>query len=379
METYRRPPILFVAGHDATVIDDAGNEYLDFLAGIAVISLGHADPEVADAVAKQARTLVHVSNLFWTQPGITLSRKMNTISGGGFKVFFANSGTEAIECAIKLTRKAAGPDRSTIVCAENSFHGRTLAALAATGQPKKWKGFEPIPEGFCHAIFNDLSSFEKCITERTAAVLIEPIQGEGGVVPATDEFLHGLRDLCSARGVLFILDEIQTGCGRTGEWWAWQDYKVRPDIFVAAKGLANGFPIGACIAREEVAAQFQVGDHGSTFGGGPIAATAALRTLELLEERGFREFAREKGALLRSGLETIPHAQHVRGKGLLSAIQFDAAIGEDVARQALQDGLIVNSVRPDTLRIAPPLCVTKAEIAHGVEILRSSVTKVLGV
>ena len=245
MNTYGRFPVTFVSGRGCELYDQEGRRYLDCLGGIAVVAAGHANPEIAAAISAQALKLVHISNLFWNEPMLELAARLRQSAGGWGRVFFCNSGAEANECAIKLVRKHGHPGRYKIICAAGGFHGRTLGALAATGQPAKWEGFRPLPEGFVHVPFNDLSAFEAAMDEQTAAVLVEPVLGEGGVLPATRGFLTGLRELCTRRGAALVFDEVQTGMGRSGEWWAFQSYQVRPDIFTAAKGLANGLPIGA--------------------------------------------------------------------------------------------------------------------------------------
>ena len=267
MPTYGAPAVRMVKGEGCRLWDEDGNEYLDFLAGIAVVGLGHANPEIADAIAQQARTLVHVSNLYGTVPGTDVAITLDRLLGGGGQIFFTNSGAEAIECAIKLARKWGGDGRYGVVSAYGSFHGRTLGALHATGQPAKWEGFQPLPEGFRHVAWNDLAALEAAIDPTVAAVLLEPIQGEGGVHPATAEYFEGVRRLCDERGLLMIVDEIQTGLGRTGEWFGFQHFGVEPDVVTLAKALGNGMPIGACWAKRDVAAVFQPGDHGTTYGG----------------------------------------------------------------------------------------------------------------
>lgn len=376
LSTYKREPIKFVRGTGCQLIDSKGNNFLDFLAGIAVVSVGHAHPKVVRAISEQAASLIHVSNLFWTEPGMELSNKLSSISGTPFKSFLCNSGTESIECAIKFARKATPESKSKIVCAQQSFHGRTLAALAATGQPAKWQGFDPMPAGFAHATFNDVSSFSEEMDDSCAAVLVEPIQGEGGIHPANQEFLHQLRDLCTQRGILLIFDEIQTGCGRTGSWWAWQKYGVTPDVFVTAKGLANGLPIGACLVRTELAGAFTYGDHGSTFGGSPVPCAAALATLQVIEEDGLIERATILGDLLATLLGEVKFVQSVRGAGLMRAAQLTEPKAAEVKDKALSLGLIVNNVRPDAIRITPPLCITEAEIRLGVDRLKEAIATV---
>ena len=370
MPTYGAPAVRMVKGEGCRLWDEDGNEYLDFLAGIAVVGLGHANPEIADAIAQQARTLVHVSNLYGTVPGTDVAITLDRLLGGGGQIFFTNSGAEAIECAIKLARKWGGYGRYGVVSAYGSFHGRTLGALHATGQPAKWEGFQPLPEGFRHVAWNDLAALEAAIDPTVAAVLLEPIQGEGGVHPATAEYFEGVRRLCDERGLLMIVDEIQTGLGRTGEWFGFQHFGVEPDVVTLAKALGNGMPIGACWAKREVAAVFQPGDHGTTYGGQPLAASAARATLEILERVNAPQLAERAGAEFRHLLETIEGVIQVRGLGLLLAAEL--AVGIDakaVASDLLHRGLIVNAVSPTSLRFAPPLIVSESEIAKAVDLL----------
>ena len=370
MPTYGAPAVRMVKGEGCRLWDEDGNEYLDFLAGIAVVGLGHANPEIADAIAQQARTLVHVSNLYGTVPGTDVAITVDRLLGGGGQIFFTNSGAEAIECAIKLARKWGGDGRYGVVSAYGSFHGRTLGALHATGQPAKWEGFQPLPEGFRHVAWNDLAALEAAIDPTVAAVLLEPIQGEGGVHPATAEYFEGVRRLCDERGLLMIVDEIQTGLGRTGEWFGFQHFGVEPDVVTMAKALGNGMPIGACWAKRDVAAVFQPGDHGTTYGGQPLAASAARATLEILERVNAPQLAERAGAEFRHLLETIEGVIQVRGLGLLLAAEL--AVGIDakaVASDLLQRGLIVNAVSPTSLRFAPPLIVSESEIAQAVDLL----------
>ena len=370
MPTYGAPAVRIVRGEGCKLWDEQGNEYLDFLAGIAVVGLGHANPEIADAVAEQARTLVHVSNLYGTVPGTDVAITLDRLLGGGGQIFFTNSGAEAIECAIKLARKWGGHGRYGVVSAYGSFHGRTLGALHATGQPAKWEGFQPLPEGFRHVAWNDLAALEAAIDPSVAAVLLEPIQGEGGVHPATAEYFEGVRRLCDERDLLMIVDEIQTGLGRTGEWFGFQHFGVEPDVVTMAKALGNGMPIGACWAKREVAAVFQPGDHGTTYGGQPLAASAARATLEILERVNAPQLAERAGAEFRHLLETVEGVVQVRGLGLLLAAEL--AVGLDakaVAADLLRGGLIVNAVSPTALRFAPPLIVSETEIAQAVDLV----------
>ena len=285
MPTYGPPSVMFVRGEGCWLWDRDDTRYLDFLSGIAVVSLGHAHSKVAEAVAEQARTLCHVSNLYATEPQMHVARTIDRLVGGPpGQVFFANSGAESNECAIKLARKWAGHGRYTVISAGRSFHGRTLATLHATGQAEKHEAFQPLPEGFRHVPWDDLAELEKAIDDTAAAVLLEPIQGEGGINVPSDGYLQAVRELCDDRGLLFMLDEVQTGLARTGRWFAHHHDGVEPDVVTMAKALGNGMPIGACWARAEVAAAFKPGDHATTFGGQPLAASAAKATLEVMEE-----------------------------------------------------------------------------------------------
>ena len=370
MPTYGAPSVRMVRGEGCRLWDEDGNEYLDFLAGIAVVGVGHANPEIAEAIAEQARTLVHVSNLYGSVPGTEVAITLDRLLGGGGQIFFTNSGAEAIECAIKLARKWGGPGRYGVVSAYGSFHGRTLGALHATGQPAKWEGFQPLPEGFRHVAWNDLEALEAAIDPSIAAILLEPIQGEGGVNPATAQYFEGVRRLCDERGLLMIIDEIQTGLGRTGEWFGFQHFGVEPDVVTMAKALGNGMPIGACWAKKDVAAVFQPGDHGTTYGGQPLAASAARATLAILERINAPQLAEQAGAQLRRSLEIIDGVVEVRGLGLLLAAELAEGIdSKAVAADLLNRGLIVNAVSQTALRFAPPLIVSESEIEQAVDLL----------
>jgi acetylornithine/N-succinyldiaminopimelate aminotransferase len=377
MNTYGRIPVVFDWGRGCMLKDTSGKEYLDCLAGLAVVSAGHANTEVAKAVCAQAEKLVHVSNLYWQEAGIKLAEKLCSMSGGKRFCFFGNSGAEANECAIKLARLWAGEGRFKIICAERSFHGRSLATLAATGQPAKWEGFDPLPSGFVHVPFNDLSAFTEAVDDETAAIMIEVIQGEGGVYPAQPEFLQGLRQLCTERNLALIFDEVQTGMGRTGKWWAFQTYGVEPDIFTTAKALANGLPIGACIASESFAAAFQPGNHGSTFGGGPVVCEAALATIGYLENGGYIKQVTQKSRLLTDGLKDIRHVVEVRGCGLILAAVLDIPLAAQVVEEAFHRGLILNAVTKDAIRFTPPLVISEQQLLKAQEIFRKAIRTVI--
>jgi predicted acetylornithine/succinylornithine family transaminase len=370
MTTFGPTPVTFVRGRGVELFDTDDRRYLDLLGGLAVTALGHCYRPVADAIAAQAHELVHVSNLFGNAHHEAAGRQLDELLGGGGRVFFANSGAEANECAIKLARRFGGRGRHVVVSAYGSFHGRTLATLHATGQPEKHEAFQPLPEGFRHAAWCDLDALQAAIDPTVTAVLLEPIQGEGGVNPATAEYFQGVRTLCDERGLLLIADEIQTGLGRTGEWFGCDHFGVRADIVTVAKALGNGFPVGACWARAEVADTFEPGDHGTTFGGQPLAAAAARATLAAMVTEDVPAKARRAGAHLSEALLALEGVTSLRGMGLLLGAELDAGLdARIVAAAALQAGLIVNPVRPTTLRFAPSLLITDAEIDEAVGIL----------
>jgi acetylornithine/N-succinyldiaminopimelate aminotransferase len=374
MQTYGRLPVSFVRGEGTMLFDSNGNRYLDFLSGLAVTSLGHAHSEVAAAIADQASTLLHVSNLYYNDVQPRVAERIDALLGGGGRVFFCNSGAEANECAIKLARrhgqKHGGPDRYHVISAYGSFHGRTLTTLAATGQPQKQETFQPLPSGFRQVAFDDLDALASAMDGRVAAVMLEAVQGEGGVNPASAEYLHGVRRLCDEREALLVFDEVQTGFGRTGKWFGFQHAGVAPDIVTMAKALGNGMPIGGCWARADVAAAFAPGDHATTFGGQPLAARAALSVLEVMERENIPERAARAGARLSQALAKLDGVVDVRGAGLLLAAELSQ--GRDakaIAQRCLDAGLIVNAVTPTALRLAPPLLVSDREIDEGIEIL----------
>lgn len=382
MPTYADPAVTFVRGRGSELWDLDGRRYLDFLSGIAVTSLGHAHPRVAEAIAHQAMTLLHVSNLFGTLLGPEVASMVDRLVGDGAplggQVFFANSGAEANECAIKLARRWAGPSRTTVVSAWGGFHGRTLATLTATGQPAKHEPYRPLPAGFVHVPYDDLAALEAAVAEhQAAAVLIEAIQGEAGVIVPSAQFLSGVEQICKEHGALLMVDEVQTGLGRTGRWFAFHHSGVRPDVVTVAKALGNGVPIGACWARAEVAAAFRPGDHASTFGGQPLAAAAARATLQVMEEVDAPGLAQSAGRRLEAALVGTPGIASVRGRGLLLGAQLVAPVAAAVTDAALAGGLVVNAPRPDTLRLAPSLLVSDAEIDEAVAILAGALGTVL--
>lgn len=372
MPVFRAPKIMLERGRGTEVWDTEGNRYLDFLAGIAVVSLGHANPVVAEAVSRQAHQLVHVSNFFANpvaaDAAIAVDSLLREVTGLDGQVFFTNSGAEANECAIKLARKHGGRGRHVVVSALGSFHGRTLATLAATGQPTKHEPFAPMPEGFRHVPWGDLDAIRAAIDPSVAAILIEPIQGEGGVLPAPPGYLEGIRALCDESGALMIVDEIQTGFARTGEWFGFQHGGAVPDVVTMAKAMGNGMPVGACWARHDVAAVFEPGDHGSTYSGTALATSAVLAVIGEMRRLDAPALARRQGDRLRTLLERVPGIASVRGAGLLLAVELDPGIpAAEVCDRLLRHGrLITNAVTPTSLRLAPPLTVLDAELDEAV-------------
>ncbi|MGI9605890.1 MAG: aspartate aminotransferase family protein [Acidimicrobiales bacterium] len=382
MSNYGDQPFTLVKGNGTEVWDSDGNRYLDFLCGLAVTSLGHCHPAVSDAIAKQAHTLMHVSNLYNTVPGpqvataIDRLMRSGTTAVGPGKVLFQNSGAEANEAAIKIARKYNGRGRHVVLSAMRSFHGRTLATLHATGQPEKHEAFQPLPEGFRHAAYDDVDAMEAALDPTVGAILVEAIQGEGGVNTPNPQYLRDLRALCDDRSLLLILDEIQTGIGRTGAWFGFQHSGIMPDIVTMAKGLGNGMPIGAVWARGEVAAAIKPGDHGSTFAGQPLAASAALAVLQVMEEIDAPAVAAKRGAELSDALTALDGIDSVRGSGLLLAAELNelglaGRKGGEISAQIAAAGVLVNGVTPTSLRFAPPITVSSEEIAEAVGIVDS--------
>jgi acetylornithine/N-succinyldiaminopimelate aminotransferase len=368
------PLATFVRGRGTELWDIDGKRYLDFLSGIAVVSLGHADPVVAAAIAEQASTLVHVSNYFANPVTVGAAGKLVDLlaecTGADGQVFFCNSGAEANEAALKLARKFGGRGRHVVVSAFGSFHGRTLAALAATGQPTKHEPFHPMPDGFRHVAYNDLAALEAVLDPSVSAVLLEPLQGEGGVIPADDEYLRGVRRLCDERGMLLILDEVQTGFGRTGRWFGFEHAGVLPDAVTMAKAMGNGFPVGALWARREVAAVFQPGDHGSTFSGSALAGAVVSTVIDELRRLDAPALAERRGAELSSALVALDGVAGVRGRGLLLGVELAVdRPASEVADELLRRGLVVNAVTAGALRLAPPLTVSSEEIAEAVALI----------
>ncbi len=377
MQTYARQPVAFVRGEGVRLWDSEGREYLDFLGGLAVTSLGHAHPEVADALAEQARTLLHVSNLYYNEVQPKLAAELDGLLGGGGRVFFSNSGAEANECAIKLARRYGQKNGIThtyhVVSALNSFHGRTLTTLAATGQPVKQAAFQPLAPGFWQVPYGDIGALEdqaERFEGKLAAVLLEVVQGEGGVWPAPAGYLEAVRELCDQAGALLVLDEVQTGLGRTGKWFAFEHFGIRPDIVTMAKALGNGVPIGACWATAEAAAAFDAGDHATTYGGQPLAARAALTTLQVMQRENVPDRAARAGARLADGLRATPGVGSVRGLGLLLAAELVPGLdAKAIAAACLEQGLVVNAVTATALRFEPSLLVTDDEIDEALTLL----------
>jgi acetylornithine aminotransferase len=373
--TYKRFPITLVRGEGCRVWDESGKEYLDFVAGIAVCALGHSSPMVAEALTEQARILVHVSNLYYTKPQIELARLLVENSFAG-RVFFCNSGAEANEAAIKLARRYSkekfGPGRFTIVSMVNSFHGRTMGTLSATGQGKIQIGYEPFLEGFRFVPFNDSAALKGALDDSVCAVIMEPIQGEGGVICPSPGYLEEVRRLCSDRGVLLIFDEVQSGMGRTGRLFAHQHYGVDPDIMTLAKALGNGLPIGAMLAVEELAGVFGPGSHATTFGGTPLVTAVSVAVLKSLLQDGRLDRCREMGAYFLGRLKELQRKhgsiREVRGVGLILGMELDR-IGAPVVDACMEKGFLINCVQDKVLRFVPPLIVGKQEIDRLVETL----------
>ncbi len=375
MPVFGPPQVMFVRGAGTELWDSNGKRYLDFLCGLAVTSLGHSNPVVAQAISEQASTLLHVSNLFAnpvaTEAAVMVNRLLKQATGHEGQTFFCNSGAEANECALKLARKFGGRGRHVVVSAFGSFHGRTLASLAATGQPAKHEPFQPMPDGFRHVAWGDLDALVAAIDTTVSAVIIEPVQGEGGVNIAPPGYLEGIRRICDERGLLMIVDEVQTGFSRTGRWFGFEHAGVAPDVVTLAKGMGNGFPVGACWARREVAAVFKPGDHGSTYSGTAIATAAVRAVIGEMERIDAPRLAQEKGARLRAGLAAIPGVKEVRGLGLLLAAEFgEGADAKAVYGELLARGVVTNAVTATALRLAPPITVTDAEIDEVLNVLR---------
>jgi len=381
MRTVERAPVTLVKGRGAYVWDDAGRRYLDFVGGWAVNSLGHCPPVVVEAVQQQVAELIQTSNHFYTIPQIQLARLLVENSALD-RVFFCNSGAEAAEGAVKLTRrygKLRLNGAYEVISATGSFHGRTLAMVSASGQLKHQQPYTPLPSGFVNVEFNDLEAIKKATVEKTCAVMLEPVQGEGGVNVPDDDYLKGVRSWCDARGILLILDEIQTGMGRTGSLFAYEQFGVEPDIMALAKGLGSGMPIGAIMAKEN-AAVFTPGEHGSTFGGNPVTCAAAYAATRYIIENDVPGNAGRVGSYLAERLSRLK-AKHsiiteVRGRGLLLAVEFDSDIALALRKACLAEGLLVNDVKPDTLRLMPPLIIGEVEVDEALAILDRVISRI---
>lgn len=374
MPVFGAPQVMFARGRGTELWDTTGKRYLDFLGGLAVIGLGHSHPRITDVISRQAATLMHVSNLFANDKAMEAAIAINTllaeVTGESGQVFFCNSGAEANETALKLARKFGGRGRHVVVSAFGSFHGRTLATLAATGQPAKHEPFAPMPEGFRHVVFNDIAALEAAIDPTVAAVLLEPVQGEGGVLPADDRYLQDVRRLCDERGLLMMMDEIQTGFGRTGEWFGFQHAGIVPDVVTMAKAMGNGFPVGAAWARREVAAVFQPGDHGSTYSGTALATAVVSAVIDEMRNIDAPGLAAKRGEYLMRRLGDLRGVASVRGRGLLLAAELaDGRDAKAVYSALLERGLVTNAVTATSLRFAPPLTVSESEIDEAVTML----------
>ena len=379
IQTYGRLQVAFARGAGARLWDVEGKEYLDFLGGIAVILLGHCHPHVTEAIARQAATLVHSSNLYYIEPQVKLAERLHELSGG-LRAFFCNSGAEANEAAVKLARKycqSAGQEgRTEIITALDSFHGRTYGSLAATGQPKYQEGFGPMPAGFHYVALNDIEQLKAAITPQTAAIMLEAIQGESGIQPCSDEYLQAARALCDEHGLLLIFDEVQCGMGRTGKFFGHEWSGVRADIVTLAKGLGNGVPIGALLASEKVAAAFAPGMHGCTFGGNFLSTAAANATLDVLVDENLMDNALQVGAYFEQRLqawgEQAGVLHELRGRGLMIGVELNQPIARDIMRAALERGLVLNAVGDRILRFLPPLTISTADVDEAMTKLQAA-------
>lgn len=362
MQTYGRQPLALKKGSGAVVWDVEGKSYIDCLAGIAVNNVGHAHPKVADAISNQSKNLIHTSNLYYTQQQAELAELLAGVSPHDL-AFFCNSGAEAVEGSIKLARKYTG--KGGIIAMENSFHGRTLTTLTATGQKKYQKGFGPLTPGFTHVPYGDIEAVKKAITDETAAVLVEPIQGEGGVIVPPEGYLASLKKLCEEKDILLVFDEVQTGFGRTGEMFASQTFTVTPDITALAKGIAGGFPMGAVMASEEVGSAFEPGDHAATFGGGPLACAAAIASINVILDENLLSKSKENGSYFQSKLNFLKEdhgiVEEVRGSGLMLGMELDVEC-VDMVNDMREEGVLINCAAGKVLRFVPPLVIEKEQI-----------------
>ncbi|MFW6019301.1 MAG: aspartate aminotransferase family protein [Bacteroidales bacterium] len=378
LPTYKRFPIAFASGHGCRLRDVDGNEYLDALAGIAVTSLGHAHPKITSTIMEQVKNLVHVSNFFITEPQVTLAKRLTRASGLD-RVFLSNSGTESFEGAVKLARKYAYTHNrgGGIVSMHNSFHGRTMAAVASAA-PEKQEGFGPMPGGFMQIPFNDTDAFKKVVSKDIAAVVIEPVQGEGGIHPAGQKYLEEIREICTANNILLIFDEIQCGMGRTGQLFAKDHFGIQPDIITLAKALGNGIPIGAILSSKQVSEAIEYGDHGTTYGGNPLASAVGVAVLDEMERPGFMEEVRRKGDILKNHLLELQSKfdviKEVRGLGLMLGIEF-CFEAKPLVEMMLKKGLIANATAGNVLRLVPPLIISEQEIDELIKILTITLTE----
>jgi acetylornithine/N-succinyldiaminopimelate aminotransferase len=384
MDSYGVPPIAIISGRGSRVVDADGFSYLDFIAGIAVSSLGHAHPAIVDAVAVQVATIAHTSNLAVHEPGVTLAERLRTLLGDeSARVFFSNDGTEANECAIKIARLHgrsldSSGGRLRIVSTHNSFHGRTLGSLSITGNPAKREPFEPLPGPVSFVPYGDVAALEAAVDQSVAALFLETTQGEGGIVPAPEGYLQAAREICNRSGALLVIDEVQSGIGRTGHWFASSASGIRADVITLAKGLGGGLPIGACIAVGPAAQLLTPGSHGSTFGGNPVSCAAALAVLNTIEQDDLLAKVRALGVVLERGLNTLLGGlvSDVRGSGLWRGLVLTSDSASAVEDAARARGLLVNAVKPNVIRLAPPLIVTEAEVVEAVEILGDALAAV---
>lgn len=368
MTNYGTPSRTFVSGKGCVLKDDQGKAYLDFLAGIATNVLGHGHPAVVKAVTKQVSTLAHVSNFFAHPQGLRLASRLQEMTGDSqSRVFFCNSGAEANEAALKISRRTG---RSRIVAAQGSFHGRTMGALSMTGQPSKREPFAPLLKGITHVPYGDLSAMSRAVSKKTAMIIVEPIMGEAGVITPEDGYLAGLREICDRVGALLVFDCVQTGIGRTGQWFGFEHEKVQPDVVTLAKGLGGGLPLGATIAYGRAAELLQPGDHGTTFGGNPIACAAANAVLDVIESKNLMKSARVFEKKIKKSISAVPGVSEVRGRGMLIGIELRTPIAKKVAASMLEAGVIVNAANDQTIRIAPPLIVTTPQIEKFISIFK---------
>ncbi len=368
-QTYSRQPLAIVEGNGAIVKDLEGNEYIDCFSGLAVLNIGHSHPKIIETIKKQVEKIIHTTNIYYIPPQVELAELLYKVSGG-YKSFFCNSGTEANEATIKLVRKYTG--KKVIIAAENSFHGRTFGSLSATGQERYKKPFAPLLPGFKHVKFGDIEDFKRAISPKTAAVLLEPIQGEGGVIVPPENYLKEVSEICTDHSILFVLDEVQTGFGRTGEMFAFQHFKVEPDLFTIAKALGAGFPIGAMLAKPEIIKAFRIGDHASTFGGNHLACTVAKANIEIILDENLLEKAKQSGIYLLRRLKELKNKhkciKEVRGVGLMIGVELDRPCNV-IVDKAREKGVLINCTHDNVLRFLPPLNIEKEQIDKAVDVL----------